>query len=568
MATWDDLPIEIICMIADHFNLDDREWSLHHAMDIISLSQVNKLLNEILWQDPEFYERLWRKYVRETLPKVPPTELRDKFYGAMRNIENNLHFEMYTDYERVSYFAEMGYTYIFEDYFDPDEFKVEEIHKLFSSASKGGYLRIMNRLWVVILDVFEDDVVKDDLDKSLVSATEKGRLDTIQWLIEKGADVPTNVLLIKASEKGQLEVVNWALPRVTDQDVLDDALIASAYSNHPDVFNRLLEVGANPLAKDNRAIILSTSNKNPIVFNRLRELGADPKAQGGQALRVAIRSYWPETVYRLLEMGLDPSANNNQAILDLIEYSWCNRNIDVVKLAIMKRAPNADLGNVLMVASTKGIASIVKFLLEVQSTYADPMTLNWALYQSAINGYHEVVDLLLVAGADASFQNNRILLEMASTHHDAVVDRLLRAGVSDPDNKALIIAVKEACPGVVRLLLQLRTTPLPLYDSLLMKAVKRIVNRDKVPKWFKCGERSMLYIIGVNYMEVVELLIKAGVDPSTMNSEPLRLAVEIKHFEFVKILLAGGAKVTDDILKIAQTRKRAKILKLINRYQR
>ena len=192
MTTLNDLPTEIIIQIVEHFDLGNRQWGHIDSLNVLHFSRVDKRLNEILWLDVSFYERLWKRYISETLPKS--TDLRRDFYGAMRNIEDMTVFDVYN--EKVFYFAQKGYSYAFEEHFALNDYTQIEFLKLFSIASGGSYLRIMKCIYDVSANVFPALRWDDLFVNAIISARQNERSDTLQWLREICTKLPFHHMIL------------------------------------------------------------------------------------------------------------------------------------------------------------------------------------------------------------------------------------------------------------------------------------------------------------------------------------------------------------------------------------
>ena len=143
---------------------------------------------------------LWKRYISETVPKETDLQhdsqhdsqhnlqhnLRHEFYMAMRYIEDMVRFDVYN--EAVSCFARKGYTYVFEEYFEPRYLSERKRIDLFVSACEHGHLRILKRVCDTTKDLLIGDVGERVFSNAISTATRNGWTDVLQWLNEKSTE--------------------------------------------------------------------------------------------------------------------------------------------------------------------------------------------------------------------------------------------------------------------------------------------------------------------------------------------------------------------------------------------
>ena len=116
-----------------------------------------------------------------------------------------------------------------------------------------------------------------ELDKQLIEASEKGRLDVVKYLVENGADIHAqdDCALRWSAERGHLEVVRLLLENGADVHTRNNyALGWSAYYGNFEVVRLLLENGADVHANDDYALRWSAENGHLEVVRLLLENGA------------------------------------------------------------------------------------------------------------------------------------------------------------------------------------------------------------------------------------------------------------------------------------------------------
>ena len=119
----------------------------------------------------------------------------------------------------------------------------------------------------------QDDENRD----SLVFASGKGYLETVKFLVLRGANINTNndKALVCASENGHLEVVKFLVLR--GANVHADALIFASMSGHLDVVKFLTLSGADVYARNGNALVWASGGGHLEVVKFLIGVGAwDP----------------------------------------------------------------------------------------------------------------------------------------------------------------------------------------------------------------------------------------------------------------------------------------------------
>lgn len=289
-------------------------------------------------------------------------------------------------------------------------------------------------------------------DPDLQAAVEQGQVDTLMaWartardpevLIEwKGLfETYTGPLLCWAAEKGELELVQLLLERGSDpnrQDELDQtALMHAAFENHGPVITCLLEHGARIETARESALAMACRQGHMGLVLLLLERGARIDGYWGQeALQMAIVGNQLELVQLLLNRGVSvvspPEAR--QTLLRLAAYI-SRENLPIIQC--------------LMAAGA-----------EVNGRDTHALT---PLISAAGHGYLEAVALFLKAGADLHLRDKygeTALFQAAKEGHADVVALLLDHGaaIEDTDHEGcslLEVAARNCALGVVRLLLE------------------------------------------------------------------------------------------------------------------
>ncbi|MCL7034494.1 hypothetical protein MKW94_018521, partial [Papaver nudicaule] len=190
-------------------------------------------------------------------------------------------------------------------------------------AAVGGSLNVCKYL----LETLKIDV--DSKDRSghtpLYHAIVKGHLDTVRYLVEKGANPDasndkTFTPLHYAAKSGDTKIITLLLSRGVHVDAAistGTALQHAAGHGHPDAVKLLLDHGANPNGVNCqcmlRPLIVTILCESWECMELLLQAGADPNAvsSGNTPLAVAARDKSVDVVTRLLEAGADPNYKMN-----------------------------------------------------------------------------------------------------------------------------------------------------------------------------------------------------------------------------------------------------------------
>lgn len=381
MVSLENLPIEIIYIIVDNFNPSYYADDYTNALNILRLSRVNRLLNEILWQDEQFYKRLWRKhisdklpglnemdswinYLRTTrrphwygfsqpkeLPNVKPRKLQMFYFHTLRELESRSNY-----YTRLELAVNEEWERVFDTIFCPADFttqKDDEYYDMYRADQEREYGfdyddyrrsvgRRIDRLFIasvyhgnryLVERLMTDDISLSVYNEALHKAVQYGHFEILKRLKEQFSHLVHNPLIVTASEYGRVGIVNY-----------------------------LIELGEDVTTKANMSVIKALANRHYEVVRRLIELGADTSACGHYSLRYACEYGHIETVRLVIKPEYRDTMAYHQSLI---------------------------------IASRKGYTEIVRLMLNIG---VDPQASNGnsrPLYEASFSGHLDIINLLL-----------------------------------------------------------------------------------------------------------------------------------------------------------------------------
>lgn len=320
-------------------------------------------------------------------------------------------------------------------------------------------------------------------DQLIKRAVQAGDHQTVQFLAEYvGLAADNNLLLRTASALGHVKTV---------QALLDSGWVSVAAADY-EGFRRACKNGHLAVAK----LLYSTNAIPP----------AGVKARGHYAIRKAAKYGHFEIVQWLLEVNADPAARDSYAL----RWAATNGHLSIVRLLCSRQGvkPHARLNEALHSAVSNGHAGVVQCLLE-QPTVSLESCGQELLYLAVFNNHPAVLQVLLEDGrGDPAYWSNYLLSVASSGGHSACLQLLLedervlgteaefnplyyaiyaghleacrlliaRLPGCDPstmDARSLRLAAKHNHVDIVRLLLEdPRIRPSPKFNKVIRRAEK------------------------------------------------------------------------------------------------
>jgi ankyrin repeat protein len=167
--------------------------------------------------------------------------------------------------------------------------------------------------------------LEGDREFNLIQAADRGQLEIIKFLVERGVDVDATSVdgvtpLMYASQNGYTEIMEYLITKGADVNATPDndvtPLIGSVRTGHYEATEMLLEAGAEVDAKDELALtslMHASAYDYPEIADLLIEKGADVEAGdwfGTRPLMMAVYYDCHETTQVLIRRGADLNARD------------------------------------------------------------------------------------------------------------------------------------------------------------------------------------------------------------------------------------------------------------------
>ena len=277
-----------------------------------------------------------------------------------------------------------------------------------------------------------------------------------------------------------IEVLQLLLDRVVDQDGrYNKALDAAVYGGKIEAVQLLLDKGADVNAQGGfygNALQAAAFTGNVEITRLLLDKGANVNAQGGfygNALRAAVYKGSVEIIQLLLDKGADVNAQGGEYANALqAAADWSNvvsstvdetrSNVEIIQLLLDKgadvNAQGGKYGSALQTAVYVGNIHAIQLLLDRGAEVNTQGGMFGTILQAAAyNGNTEVIQLLLDNGADTNARGGR---------YGAALDKMLALKPADANEKV---------PGHISLLIELLQNHAPyLMENLPESEYERV----------------------------------------------------------------------------------------------
>ncbi len=432
MACLDNLPLELIYSIIDAFNPIDYVHDYTNALNILRLSRVNHLFNEVLSQDPEFYERLWKKYISANLPNVSPMELRNKYFHTLRNLESQK-----DNHSRLCLAVDAGYTCVFDALFRLSDFTKKK------DVRREARIRRYHDDDEELENDDDDDDNDEEIDIDAEDDNENVENEDFYNEEYKENKQDINTLFISSVARGDLYMMErLADGVVSEMIVYTDVLHIAIRNGHLHLLKRLKE--RFPNATHSPLIITASEYGHLNIVNFLVELGEDVTAYHNMAVSHALIHQHYEVAKRLIELGAD--ATDGQAL----RYAGEHGHIETVRLVVRPEVNDTfSHHQALISASRHGYTEIVDLLLSINVDPQAPKGNSRPLYEASYNGHLDVVNLLLKKDIPPDTIGIACCATIRKKYYN-ILERLLETNLDEKIIKKIYdVVIKEKALGVM-----------------------------------------------------------------------------------------------------------------------
>ena len=354
----------------------------------------------------------------------------------------------------------------------------------------------------------------------LAAACMAGKLDLVEWLLDRGAEVNAEV-----TRDGK-KISSLSLAYIHGHVSIAQLLLKRGATLHPNLILNLPTAGSLDILK---LLVANGADVNRVSKN-----------DGRSPLHIACLQTRPDVVVWLLEHGADVTKLNNQGktALDLIKDDpafYYGKGVTILE-ALLKHGAGLDTDtSAILLRASGGCVGIVRQLLARRVPGSDTKPLSAALYNACKQALVEMMRILLEGGATVAEadegRSSTCLCEVSSFDNVEAVQLLLRHGAEvNGRGQSLTIPLMVACrSGYLRMI------------KFLLAHGADIDAADEV------GYTALLMACMGGRIEVFKLLLASGVDINHTNNEgdtALILAAKGKKSNRIGPLLEAGADVT------------------------
>lgn len=389
-------------------------------------------------------------------------------------------------------------------------------------------------------------------DTALMNAVFIGQIDTVQALLDKGADVNVKgrydmTALTYAVRKGYIGIVQALLDKGADTNTRNKdgftPLMIAAHRGHNTIVEKLLNAGAEINAKDNSgwtALMSAAMKGHTSSVQALLEKNAEVNAKDDKnqtALMLATEKGHTLVVKALLDKGAEVNVKNSNEFTALMLAAEKGYQGIVQALLDKGAALNAKSKKEftpLIFAAGEGHSAIVQDLLNAGADVNEKQKYGFtSLMLAAYKGHPTTVDVLINNGADVNVKNNEertALLIAAEKGHNDIIKSLLDKG-ADVNAK-----IKTGCTALI---LAARAGHNDCIKTLLARGAN--IEDKNVD-----GYTALMHAATKGKSSAVENLLENGAEVNTKGNDgftALMLAAEKGYEEILRTLLNAGAEV-------------------------
>lgn len=423
-------------------------------------------------------------------------------------------------------------------------------------ACQEGHIETVNVLIDKGADVHE--VISPEKISVLMLASQNGHLSIVKSLISAGAAIDFrndegNTAFLTSCAHGRLEIMKFLLPKINlniKSNNGDSALILASRFGRLKLVWELIKIGVNIHEQNldgKNAYIAACINGHIDVIGLLLSKGANihcPDYKGANALMHASAEGHLSTVKLLIQLGTYVHYRSFEG-LNALSYAVGAGHLEIVELLMSEKASIYEKdksGNTsLTAACAYGKLNVAKKLIEhFPKDYINEPNYNGqtCLMHAARRGQSKVVKFLVKMGADVITPDNDGITPLCWACFGGdiyIIEMLLETEANfEKDPKAFMILCEKGHNNALEYIL-----------SNCLDLNIDVTNSS--------GDSAIMYCCEEGHMETLKLLVKNGAEINTTSSNgyrPITYASQNGHLDLVNFLLVSGAKIEDDILPL------------------
>lgn len=395
-------------------------------------------------------------------------------------------------------------------------------------------------------------------------------VDTFNWLEEQGIDVYKDIdgLLQCAVLNGKLDIIQYLIEKLAYVNTESEMAVSlrnaaplsiAALRGDSEIIDYLISEGANVYGNKNHVLYYAVGSEKTNIVDQLLNAGADIHAGNDYIFYTAIRTKNLDIIKYLLKAGINIRKQD-----DFLACAVETGDIEIVKFLYKKGASKKDTKDKALYAAL----GLKEGILEKEYRYEE--------YLYCPEKYNrkfdfEMLNFLVDAGADINIKNNYLLFIAVRYKNMELAKTLLDKGTWIESRDGYIVrqnGVKDYL-DIVKFMVEAGfDVNILLKYALEKKHVETVkylldcgANIYEEVKAYDFGEETdgkhmdgsfkgnvslrcpLMTIIKKGDMELIKYLVEMGVDVHANDYLAFRLAVKNNQVELAKYLLSIGADV-------------------------
>ncbi len=363
---------------------------------------------------------------------------------------------------------------------------------------------------------------------TFLNAVRRNALEEVQKLIDQGADIHANEeeALKAAAVSGFWDLVRLLIETGAEINTNDGIILdfAAIYGNEMAV-HYLLAHGAESHSAFHRAVLFQSFEVVRLLVSRGARIETDYVIE-------AFEKRGNERHLEMVHLLLDLGANENGSVL--LQASKVGE-FELVRILISRRDSLSHINEALRIAATNDRVEVAQILIdngadvnEVGGTNDDNEYHTTPLIAACASGSIQIVQLLIIRGADIHAHNEKALIEAATNGYLPIVQLLLG---NEVNNIAERVAFD--CAAFIN--------DIEMMEFILDR------NANIIHTW---GNLALIRAVSSDQLETTRLLLQRGANINGITQEILTTALARGgiSFELSELLLEHGVLPAPEVL--------------------